>query len=135
MKFVVKITNGDLNFGSPHNRFRWQDFLKANEGKWLHIDKPQENRSSQQNSYYWVYLDIISHETGNAADDLHFFFKDRFLAKKEIVIWGKKNNFRLEAPPSTTKLNKVEFGEYLKAIEHLTEIPLPDPKLMGYYTK
>lgn len=133
MKFLAKIRNKELDFGSPYNLARWRDFLKEYEGKYISVGREEVPRSQQQNRYYWAYLRIVGHETGNSPEDLHDFFRQRFLGQREVVIWGKQNNFKIQAPVSTTKLTKTAFGEYLEKIEHLTEVPRPDPELLEGY--
>jgi len=131
--FLVKINNNEIDFGSEFNAMRWREFKRENEGKWLRIEKPVSLRSKRQNSYYWAYLEIISHETGNLAEDLHEFFREKLLPKKFVVIHGKKGDYEIEKRKSTTELSKLEFGEYLDKICAVTEIALPDPsQLEGY---
>ena len=131
--FLVKISNNEIDFGSEWNISRWREFKKENEGKWLRIEKPKSLRSTRQNSFYWSYLEIISHETGNLAEDLHEFFREKLLPKKFVVIHGKKGDYEIEKRKSTTELSKLEFGEYLDKICAMTGVELPDPsKLEGY---
>ena len=130
--FLVKIKEGELDFGSEFNQARWREFLKENEDKWIRIEKPKENRTLSQNNYYWLYLEVISRETGNEAEELHEFFKQKFLPRKMVIIQGKKTAHEVMIIKSTTKLSKVEFGDYLDKICSLVEIPLPDPILAGY---
>lgn len=134
MIFRAKINKG-LDFGSEFNESRWQDFLKQNEGKWVRIEREEPKRTLSQNAYYWIYLEVISRETGNSPEDLHEFFKARFLPKKIIKIKGKKNTHEFTRTISTAKLNKLDFGEYLDKICSETEIPLPDPAEAGYFTR
>lgn len=131
--FLVKISNNEIDFGSEWNVSRWREFKRENEGKWLRIEKPKSLRSNRQNSYYWAYLEIVSHETGNLAEDLHEFFREKLLPKKFIVIHGKKGDYEIEKRKSTTELSKIEFGEYLDKICSVCGVELPDPsKLEGY---
>lgn len=133
MTFLVKIVNGELDFGSEYNLARFHDFAKQNEGKYLRLEKPELKRSQQQNRFYWFYLGIISRETGNDEEELHEFFRAKFLPKKFAVIKGKTNAHEVQIRMSTTKLTKAEFGEYLDKISSLTEIPIPVPTLLEGY--
>lgn len=126
MTFLIQIKNGKLDFGSDFNSARWHDFLKNNESKWIRIEKPKVVRTLSQNSTYWLYLDMISRETGNEATDLHEFFKQKLLPRKLVVIKGRKTAHQYEKVQSTTELSKLEFGEYIDRIGALTGIPLPD---------
>lgn len=130
--FLFKIKNKELDFGSDYNRARWNDFLSHNEDKWVRIQKPTDNRTNQQNNYYWLYLGIIAAETGNIEEELHEFFKKQFLPRKFAVIKGKGSDHEVEMIKSTTKLSKIEFGDYLDKICAMTDVPLPDPELAGY---
>lgn len=46
-KFIAKITNATLDFGSEYNEFRYRDFLKENEGMLVEI-KPRSNPVSDE---------------------------------------------------------------------------------------
>ena len=131
--FLPKITNKELDFGSPTNTARWHDFLSQNEGKTVRITKPKENRSLSQNNLYWFFLEIISSETGNDATEMHEFFKKRFLPKRTAIIKGKNNDHEVEIYQSTTQLSKSDFGDYLDRISSLTGVQIPDPSLLAGY--
>ena len=97
------------------------------DGAWIgvysiKIDKWKKNRSNNQNNYYWMYLGIISDETGDNANDLHEFFKRKLLPPRFIKVLGKE----VKLPATTTTLSKADFAKYLMSIEHLTVIPAPD---------
>jgi len=133
MKFQAKIKQDTtLDFGSEYNFARWKQFCKENIGRIIKLEKQELTRSKPQNSFYWLYLNIIQFETGTPAEDLHEFFKLKFLGTREIIIKGKKNEHKIIAPMSTRALSKIEFGEYLAKIEHLTEIPIPNPQEAGF---
>jgi len=87
----------------------------------LWFDTKMPTRSTQQNRYYFLYLGIISQETGEEVEILHLFFKGKFLSQGITEIFGHK----VRKVKSTSKLNKSEFCEYLQRIENLTDIPLP----------
>jgi len=97
------------------------------DGAWIgvysiKIDKWKKNRSNNQNNYYWMYLGIISDETGDNANDLHEFFKRKLLPPRFIKVLGKE----VKLPATTTTLSKADFAKYIMFIEHLTVIPAPD---------
>lgn len=131
--FLATIKNKELDFGSPTNIARWHDFCKKNEGKTLRVELPEKVRTLPQNRYYWMYLGVIAKETGNEPEDLHTFFRQAFLPRRFIKIKGKRNTHEVQDYKSTTKLNKLEFGEYLDKICAMTGVPLPDPTLAGYF--
>lgn len=132
--FLAKIVDGNINFQSPFNEARFREFCKNNEGKIVRVELPKSFRSGQQNRYYWLYLGIISMETGNDEMSLHEFFKFSLLPKKTVIIKGKKKDHILETTKSTTELSKLEMGDYLDKICAMTDVPLPDPILAGYVT-
>lgn len=132
MKFLAKITEKGLDLGSDHNRARFHDFCRKNVGKTVRIELPDPKRTLTQNAYYWVYLTVLEREFGNAADDLHDYFKHKFLPRDFVTIRGKKGKVTFERIKSTTKLSKLEFGEYLDKIAEATGVPLPNPQEAGY---
>ena len=91
-------------------------------------------RSQEQNAYLWgvVYPTIqsaiqLSRGEHYSTDDLHEWFRDKFLPKKAITIKGETKVVR----PSTTKLTTKEFGDYLdQVIMFAAEsgIVVPDPE-------
>ena len=87
---------------------------------WFSSKKP--SRSLAQNRYLWFYYGIISEDTGEDPEDLHSLFKGLFLENGITEIYGHK----VRKVSSSTKLNKLEFGEFLERIEELTGIALPD---------
>lgn len=128
MNFHCHIENGKLAIDTPE---KWKRYLSGlNEGEKLvmEIDKRKKHRSLSQNAYYWLYLEIIENETGNLADDLHEYFKRKFLKPTEKTIMGET----IKLPSSTADLDKHDFGEYLDKICAMTNVPLPDPEAAGY---
>ncbi len=124
---------GRIQDGKPViNKLSWQGFTEANEGRWFDIIARKPKRSLSQNSYYWLYLNIVSGETGNEVNDLHEFFKTQFLPLKTIRIVGKTGEYEFHRATSTTELTKAEFGEYLDRIAAMTLVPPPDPQAAGY---
>lgn len=102
------------------------------------IEKKKEKRSISQNAYYnWVVLKVFMEYTGSSQEDLHYFFKNKFLSNViEIDIWWKLEKFR--HIKSTTDLNKKEFEEYLSKIRMFASdqglcIPLPNEDLTEYF--
>ena len=95
--------------------------------------KPFRNqRSIKSNNLYWMWLDCIHDETGNDVDDLHAYFKDKYLPPQTKEVLGKTVNLT----PSTTRLDSKQFFEYMEKIklemsqEH--QIFLPEPGEAGY---
>lgn len=115
------------------NEISFQKFAEKHNGRFCDIIVRVPKRSISQNSYYWLYLTVISHETGNDVDDLHGFFKRKFLPITSGVIvlkGGMQHTYKKLT--STTDLSKAEFGEYLDKICAETGVPLPDPEAAGF---
>ena len=134
--FIVKISpEGKLDWQSDWNLQRFKEFAKENIGKVMRLETPKAIRSLSQNALYWVYLAKVSQETGGEEEDLHEFFKLKFLPKKLVQFRGKNRFHKITTMGSTTKLNKIEFGEYMDKIERLTGIQIPskeEAEAMGY---
>lgn len=102
----------------------------------VRVEKPKTGPSLLQYAWYWgQVLELISDHTGYEPEELHEYFKQRFLpkhlaiadhngeVKDDIVIGG-----------STTKLEPPEFADYCERIRRFAAeelyvvIPDPDPK-------
>ena len=108
MKFRVK---------TEQERSRFIDFVRGVllDGKVCYegeLKKYQRRRSIPQNKLLWLWLAAIAAETGNDRNDLHDYFKNRFLPKERKYFFGKET----WVPISTTKLNTKQFSEYLDHI-------------------
>ncbi len=125
--FYGKSVKGELVLD---NKRAFTDYLSSVDGKKLviQIDKEKSVRSLNQNSYYWFYLRLVANETGHTEQELHSLFKRIFLPPEMKVIMGRT----IKLPATTTKLNKIEFGEYMERICAETNVPLPDPKEVNY---
>ena len=97
------------------------------------FSRAKATRSEQQNRFYWgVIVDAISSHTGYTPEETHECLKQLFLPKKLAMLDGNGDvHNELVIGGSTTKLSKVEFGEYCTqvrewAFDHLgIYIPLP----------
>jgi hypothetical protein len=102
---------------------------KLNEAKRyeVFISLRREIRTIPQNRLYWLYLACISDEIGIDKDDLHVFFKQKYLQKEEVVINGET----IIRTFSTAELNTKQFTEYINKITVFASsewgIALPDP--------
>ncbi|MCH7381387.1 hypothetical protein [Acinetobacter higginsii] len=64
------------------------NYLNSNHSKAIAEGKPlvvristkQDDRSAAQNRLYFKWLEQISQKTGNSKDDMHFFYKKKYLA-------------------------------------------------------
>lgn len=83
------------------------------------VQLKRATRSEQQNRYYWsVVLRLVAEHTGYSADDLHEYFKKRFNSKRVVFVDKETGEVKDDDAigQSTTKLNKVTFGDYLREI-------------------
>ena len=101
---------------------------------WITVEVYRKKRSREQNAYLWgvVYPTIqtaIQESRGEdySCDDIHEWFRDKYLPKRVITIKGETKVAR----PSTTTLDVKEFGEYLDRIICFCAengIVIPDPE-------
>jgi len=84
------------------------------------------DRTDMQNRFYWVCVNIISHQFGISSEQLHEHFKSEWLPRQEYFILTKHKQIR-----STSDMNKDEMTEYIdKVIRFAAEqgIVIPDPE-------
>lgn len=108
------------------------DHIQSLDGVYrVTIEKYKKDRTKSQNSLMWMWLGIISNDTGESPENLHEVFKLRFLGTEKIQSMG----YSIEIPKSTTKLTTQEFTDYLDKIEGLAlsiDIRLPHPQDLYY---
>lgn len=75
----------------------------------------QKRRSLSQNALYWKWCNvvaaIVADDTGMDIDEVHAFFKAKFLPAKIIEIAGQTVEHR-----TTTKLTTAEMSDYMTRI-------------------
>lgn len=98
----------------------------------VRIQVDRGKRTNQANRYYRLILGLISDETGHDPDELHEYFKHRFLAPRMITVLGE------EMPIwTTTEENQEDFIAYTERIRRFAlmdlgiETPDPDPSMRG----
>lgn len=93
----------------------------------VEITERRIKRTISQNGLYWMWLTCISHETGNDKNDLHEYFKQRFVLPESKTIFGNSIEYR-----STTGLNTIQFKYLLDNVQIFAStelaITLPDPE-------
>lgn len=91
------------------------------------VARHQNKRSLNQNSLYWKWLGIIAQETGHEADELHEYFKAKFLPPVFVELEGEAEAIRR----STTKLNTQDMSDYMDKVNAFAAsqlgIILPQP--------
>ncbi len=78
------------------------------------IDNYSPGRSAHQNRRYWMLIDLMWKHTGHERDELHDFFKQKFLGTRVVEIAGE----RAMVSPSTRRLKVKEFKEYMDNVEN-----------------
>jgi hypothetical protein len=88
----------------------------------IRIERRVATRSQQANAYYWFVLGLFADHTGHAAEDLHLYFKAKFLAKA-LVVCDPHGEIVIDStvPGSTRKLNIPEFYEYVQRVKAVAE--------------
>lgn len=84
---------------------RWHGFI-LQPGDWrVTFERIDPARTDEQNRYYWAFLNEFSDYSGTDSDDLHNFFKDKFLTDRASGLTA-----------STTDLCVSAFADYLDKI-------------------
>ena len=99
------------------------------------IERAHATRSAAQNAWYWSQvLKLISEHTGYTVDEVHELMKAKFNAKVMVVTNAAGELVSEDrVGQTTTKLNKLTFGDYCEQIriwaaqELDVYIPDPDP--------
>ena len=73
----------------------------------------KSKRGRVQNDLYWVWMTYLQDEIGETKENLHFYFKHRFLKKDDLCVLGEYVPVEI----TTTKLTVKEFADYLTSIE------------------
>lgn len=92
------------------------------------VVRHRERRSVDQNRLLWLWIKCISDETGQDKDDLHEYFKQKFLGFDTKTLWGTI----LYRPVSSSALDSLQFTQYLEHIRAFASselgIELPNPE-------
>lgn len=100
----------------------------------LRIERKHATRSLNQHAWYWGCLvQLVSEHTGYSPDEIHEIYKAKFLPKRLAVLNGNgdiRGEFVIGG--TTTRLNKLEFGEFCEAIRRWAaeelDVVIPDPE-------
>ncbi len=99
---IVRVVSGEhlyLQLLANKSKIRAGDLVV------LHVDTVARN--NKQNALYWLFCRYVGKETGLTEEEVHEFFKYKFLRKKKI-----KNGKIIDYVGSTTELEQSEFSEY-----------------------
>jgi hypothetical protein len=91
------------------------------------VAKKADKRTLSQNRLYYLWLNCISAETGNDVEDLHEYFKLKFIGIHSRIIYGEN----VVRTYSTTDLNTEQFTAYLDKVQRWANVEqgiiLPNP--------
>lgn len=94
----------------------------------ISITEKRWKRSISQNNLYWLWLACLEDFTGQEKDELHEYFKAKFLGFEETEIFGQI----LTKVVSTASRDTKQFKEYLDRIQVFASvelgIALPNPE-------
>lgn len=76
------------------------------------IQRHRKKRSLSANALYWVWLGIISAETGNDPDSLHEWAKRQFSLPREVNIMGDTCQVY-----TTAKMSVADMSAYMERVE------------------
>lgn len=80
------------------------------------IKQHKSSGSTEQRNFYWVVVREISNHLGYPPAELHEAFKQLYLTPTVIPMGKGDEVLDVTVPPSTTRLNKKEFVEYLERV-------------------
>lgn len=90
------------------------------------ISQRKARRSVDQNALMWLWLTCIESETGNDRNDLHEYFKRKYIQPERVKVFDDE-----QLKYTTTNLSTSQFKEYLDKIQIFAAselaITLPDP--------
>ena len=119
MKHYGKIKKGKLIL---NNKQQFQDQLKEFEGKEvvIKIAERNNNRTKDQNSLLWKWIDIISKETGYTKEETKELISYKFLRRERIDEEGYTEVYL----KGTSTLTKQEFSDLMNNISYWTNSTL-----------
>lgn len=92
------------------------------------IVRHKERRTVDQNRLLWLWLNCISDETGQDKNDLHEYFKQKYLGFDTRTMFG----VQVYKSVSTSSLDTKQFTQYLEHIQAFAStelgIELPNPE-------
>lgn len=93
----------------------------------VEVLEKKSNRSISQNSLYWLWLTCIEFETGTDRNELHDYFKQKYIPPETTEVFGEQLIFY-----STKNKDTLQFKQYLDKIQIFSStelsITLPDPE-------
>jgi len=103
--------------------------IELKDGWYFELSKRRRVRTISQNRLERLWLACIEAETGNDSNELHDYFKQKWIAPKEVLIFGEKKLIY-----STRDLNTIQFKNFLDKIQVFAStelsitLPIPEDK-------
>ena len=106
---IIKKGNLILN-----NKQQFKDQLVELEGKEvvIKITERNNNRTKDQNSLFWKWVEIISNETGYTKEETKELISYKFLKRERVDEEGYTETYLR----GTSTLNKKEFNEFMNEV-------------------
>ncbi len=109
----------EFTLNNEPERQRLVEYARAvplDKGLRVTIETVRSKRTLSQNSLMWKWIneaaDALAKDTGHTPDEIHQFFKQKFLPGNVVVINGRSANYY-----TTTKLSIDEMSDYLTRIQ------------------
>lgn len=107
MKFIVK---------DNIDKQRLYDHLKFKEEYAIEVKDLKDNRTSNQNNYYWkCIVQVLGDELGYFSDEIHDILKSKFLSEYTILE-TQDHKTGVLAITGTSRLNTKEFEIYTEKV-------------------
>ena len=111
MKSFGTIKKGNLIL---NNKQQFQEQLIQFEGKEvvIKITERNNNRTKDQNSLFWKWVEIISNETGYTKEETKELISYKFLQRERVDAEGYQETYI----KGTSTLSKKEFNEFMNEL-------------------
>tara|TARA_R100000152_G_C6777993_1_gene208288 strand:+ start:2205 stop:2600 length:396 start_codon:yes stop_codon:yes gene_type:complete len=124
MKLYGRVKNGKLISSLNEKSLKIFDGQEVE----IRIRVRSNNRSNEQNSLYWKWVDILSNDLGYTKTEMHELIKYKFL-KREYKNKDGETNVVIK---STSTLTIKEFNDFMNDIlywsNNTLEISLPEAR-------
>ena len=97
LHFRACMKGGRLALNSDKQYHRALDGFNEGDKLVLTITPEKQHRSISQNSYLWLFYNVISEETGDDVNSIHEWAKRKFLPPQFITV----NKEEIKIPAST----------------------------------
>lgn len=121
---TARIDGGQIKLRNRQGLEKWASFERDGEYT-ATFERQHATRSLESNALYWVgYVKPLSEHTGYTPNEMHAYLKARFLPtakrKTKILLLHDQDGTVIDEYEidlsTTTDLNKLEFGDYLRDI-------------------